>query len=132
MNAITQPITRSSARTRQALLADQLHGADDERAARATCEAIDAVAKRKAGNMPGWEPCRYTRVGDIGDLLIHGCVPHTVTRGPRKGEKNFDGPLGQVVVTRAEWRRELSKRGITADAGVAAAILSRDPFLRRR
>ena len=61
---------------------------------------MDVVAKRKAGNIEGWEPWYYERLG--GGVVIKGGIPRLITRGPRKGEKTWDTQNSQTVVVSSE------------------------------
>lgn len=68
---------------------------------------IDRVAVRKAGNIEGWEPFYYERISDAGDVLVKGCVPRILTRGPNKGAKTARGcDVVSVVVTSEECKAE--------------------------
>ena len=69
----------------------------------------EVVAARKAGNIPGWEPYRWERVGSD-SVLITGGVPRLITRGPRKGELTWAGCVSQSeVVTNAERAAEYAR-----------------------
>lgn len=58
-----------------------------------------AVAIRKSG-IEGWEPYAWERVGE--DVMLTGGIPRLLTRGPRKGQRTWDGKGTSVVVTRGE------------------------------
>lgn len=57
---------------------------------------MDVVAKRKAGNIEGWEPWFYQAVE--GGLIIKGGVPTLVTRGKTKGRRRWNTKESQTVV----------------------------------
>lgn len=69
---------------------------------------MNTVAARKAGDIPGWEPWFYERVG--GGLIIKGGIPRLISKGPRKGKKTWDPKESQtVVVTPEEVEREYQR-----------------------
>lgn len=60
------------------------------------------VARRKLAPLPeGWEVFRFQRMGPDATLLTGG-VPRILTRGPRKGRKQWSGGHLTVAVTDAE------------------------------
>jgi len=61
---------------------------------------LSSVAIRKRG-VPGWEPYRWAVVGSD-TVAVTGGIPRLLTRGPRKGQKTWDGPGQTEYVTRAE------------------------------
>jgi len=62
------------------------------------------VAKRKSA-IDGWEPYRFEVVGKDA-IMFTGSIPRLLKRGPRKGEKTWDGKGTRVVVTDAEGQAE--------------------------
>ena len=50
-------------------------------------EKINNLAIERAGNIPSWQPFRYTNT-DSG-MVITGCATSTFKRGPRKGEIKY-------------------------------------------
>ena len=63
---------------------------------------INVVARAKLGKTDEWRWCRWTDIG--GGYHVWGGVPRTLTRGKRKGELTWDGPLDQCAVTAREIR----------------------------
>jgi len=68
--------------------------------------AMDRVARRKAGNIDGWQPYYYEAVS--GGLIVKGCMTYTISRGPRKGELGFktSDRNKTVVITATEIKAE--------------------------
>lgn len=67
---------------------------------------MDVIAKRKAGDIEGWEPFEYERV--TGGLIIKGCIPEIISRGPRKGQKRASKDVQTVLVTCEEMEAEMA------------------------
>lgn len=55
----------------------------------------------KAGQIEGWEPCIFQRVGPDATLM-RGGIPRLLKKGKRKGCKTWDEIGDPVVVTDAE------------------------------
>ena len=62
---------------------------------------IDEIALKKLGAPDGWEPFIYTRVGDTNDLIVTVGPPKVLQRGPRKGQKTWQGQERREVVVTA-------------------------------
>lgn len=63
---------------------------------------LNEVARIKVGAPAEWEVFAWEVIGDTRDLVVIGGVPRLLKRGPRKGQKTWDGPRQSAVVTRAE------------------------------
>lgn len=73
----------------------------------ALIDHVNNVAKNKM-NIPGWEPFAWEVIGNDG-VLVTGGIPRLLKRGPRKGEKTWDGKGDKIVVVKSEIDAEMQR-----------------------
>ena len=71
-----------------------------------TINHLTEVARRKVGAPSEWEVFAWEMIGDTNDFVVTGGIPRLLTRGPRKGQKTWDGPSQKAVVTQSELHAE--------------------------
>jgi hypothetical protein len=70
---------------------------------------IQLTIARKFTLPSGWAWCRSTVIDGSGHFLVEGGIPHTITRGPRKGRRTWKkSVLTQYVITKSDM--DLTKR----------------------
>ena len=80
----------------------------------------ERVARRKAGDIPGWEVYRWEVIGDpftSKDVMYTGCVPRLLKRGPRAGHKAWDSAETRRVVVVAGTEVETEFRRYEQETG---------------
>lgn len=89
---------------------------------------MNEVARRKVNGPVGWEIFRWERIGSGMDFVVEGGVPRLLTRGPRKGQKTWDGDRSKTVVAETEIAAELeryeTKTGNCGDCGGTGAVFA--------